>query len=222
MRADDDAGITLIELILSMVISLIVLGTATTFFVGMLQQSSASATNTTNTSLARVALDSWSSLLSVADSPTTAGAVTGRIASLTSTNVVFYADINNRTGTSGRTAPTEISLTIANGQLTEQHYAPTTPTAATSTYPTTPTSTIYLAGCLKNSSSACITATGQVGSGSAGFTGYTSCATGLCALAAGSTAYDTIVAVGISFTMTDPHGGVTNTFSTIASLPAVS
>jgi hypothetical protein len=147
--------------------------------------------------------------------------MTGRVASLSSTNVTFYADVNNRNGTSARTAPTKISLSLSGGQLIEQRYAPTTPNAATSTYPTTPTTTLYLAGCLHNSSGTCISV-GQVGSGSAGFTGYTSCTTGLCALAAGSTAYDTIVAVGISFTMSDPHGGVAKTFSTVASLPAVS
>jgi hypothetical protein len=147
-----DAGVSLIELVVAMTLMTVV-GTLTlTFFVTMNSANGRTIDSNLSTASARNTLESWTRLLSLADSKQGAGSGAGRFEQITPTSAIFYANVNNRgTSTSARTAPTKIFLSLetaanaADGQqLVERDYAPTS-SVAPSTYPTTPTHTRYLA-----------------------------------------------------------------------------
>jgi hypothetical protein len=142
----DEDGVSLIELVLAMGLMTVIGAMTLTFFISLSSASTKTVKGNFGTSAARNVLEAWTRLLSLADSPSTAGAGSGRIVQLTPTSAIFYANVNrNRATTSGaRTAPTKISLALESGQLVERDYAPLSPTAP-SAYPGLPTSTQYLA-----------------------------------------------------------------------------
>jgi Tfp pilus assembly protein PilV len=150
--AAPDAGVSLIELVVAMTLMTVV-GTLTlTFFITMNSADRKTVDANIATASARNALESWTRLLSLADSKQGAGSGAGRFEQITPTGAVFYANVNNRaTATSARTAPTKIFLSLeaaanaADGQqLVERDYAPIS-SVAPSTYPVTPTHQRYLA-----------------------------------------------------------------------------
>jgi hypothetical protein len=127
-----DAGITLMELIVAMVLNVII-GAMT---VGILLSINNSSTNSTdrtvNTAGARNTIQDWTALLRVADGKT-AGVKTNRFEWLTSNDMLFYADLYNRsvTNLSVTGAPTMIWLRLdSRGVLIEEHF-PSTATAGT-------------------------------------------------------------------------------------------
>lgn len=137
-----DAGITLTELLVTMVLMSIVSALALTWLLG----SSNSNTKTTNsgfaTSDARNVLQSWPALLRVADSPYNAPAAlaasgsptpaattgapgdsTGRFLAISPTSLTFNADVGNRAPCStacARTDTTQVTLALTNGALTQK------------------------------------------------------------------------------------------------------
>jgi hypothetical protein len=141
-----DEGVSLIELVMAMGLMTVMGAMTLTFFISLSSASTKTVNGNVGTSSARGVLEAWTRLLSLADSPSTAGGGTGRFVQLTPTSAIFYANVNNNRATNSgvRTAPTKISLALENGQLVERDYAPLSSTAP-SAYPGLPTSTQYLA-----------------------------------------------------------------------------
>lgn len=230
----DDAGMSLIELIVAMGLAVVVMALSMNFFVGALQHSDAATTDSINTASARIALDSWSSLIRVADSAVSPGTSDGRIESISPTDLVFYANLGNRTGTDTVQAPTKVWLSMAGGELLERRFTADNPAAdpvrtpyTYSTFPDAPAVDRILAGCATPSTS-CATP-GMVDSG-AGFVAYysaTGCpsgslsAAGLCTIDPASPAtLDHAIAIGLSFTVTSANGRTTKGFTSLASMTA--
>lgn len=136
LRRASDAGVSLIELIVAMVVFSI-LGTLTlTLFLNVDTSAAAITDRTVNTASARNAIQSWTSYLRVADG-TTAGIKTNRIEWLSAKDMLFYADVNNRSMSSlGTTSPpTMMWLRLdAAGRLVEEQFPST---ATLGTKPTT-------------------------------------------------------------------------------------
>jgi type II secretory pathway component PulJ len=125
LRRDD--GITLSELLVVMALGTIV-GALT---MGLMIQISDSTTSTTDRTIssasARNAIQAWTAYLRVADG-TTAGTGTNRIEWLAANDMLFYADLNNRSLDSAATtsAPTMIWLRLdGKGALVEEQFAST-------------------------------------------------------------------------------------------------
>jgi Tfp pilus assembly protein PilW len=95
LRWSDDRGITLAELMVSMTLTTILGTMAVLFFVGATREGYRTVLTNQNSGDARVTLDSWTSMLRVAGwlDPNTEA---DRFEEITSTKIVFYANLNNR------------------------------------------------------------------------------------------------------------------------------
>jgi len=135
--ARTDAGVSLIELLVSMVL-MAVLGLITArFFITVDSSSTASTDRAVNTASAGAVMLAWTNYLRVADG-TTAGSTSNRIEWLTATDMLFYADLSNRsvTGSGVNTtgAPTMIWLRLdTNKVLVEEQFASNAASGATPT-----------------------------------------------------------------------------------------
>jgi Tfp pilus assembly protein PilV len=132
--AADDAGVTLIEVVVAMGLSTI-LGTATLlFFVSANNSAASSLDRTIAGAQARSAVQAWTSYLRVSDGPA-AGNPSHRFEWITATSTLFYADLNNRSGAAAATAPRMVWLRYdaANSDLVEEQF-----TKGSSAYNTTP------------------------------------------------------------------------------------
>lgn len=130
-RADGDAGITLMELLVSMALSTII-GAMTLGLVVNINTSSADTTDRSiNSSSARNAIQAWTAYLRVADSTTAGLRPTNRIEWLTPNDMLFYADLGNRlsstdTQLAQTLPPTMIWLRLdSKGALVEEQFAST-------------------------------------------------------------------------------------------------
>lgn len=134
-RGDD--GVTLVELLVSLVLSTILGAITLTLFIYIGDSTSRTTDRSVSTAQARNALQSWSAYLQVADDRTASGLLANRIEWLTPSGMLFYADINNRSSSSVATtgAATMVWLRIdAAGELVEEQFA-----ATPSSYPAAPT-----------------------------------------------------------------------------------
>jgi type II secretory pathway pseudopilin PulG len=217
-RERSDAGITLVEMVVSMSLMTIIGSMAVTFFVGMNRASTATTDANLSTAGARTVLDSWTSLLRVADSPTKPGDAGGRIVTITPTEIQFYADVNNRACSStcgAATHPTKVDLSLTSGSLVEKRFV-----YANGAYPSTPTSTDTLAS----------------GASTSGwlFTPYVNgnpptptlpalCPGGTAGICTGTTGasavLDTIVRIDISFAIQTDGGNTAQRFTASSALP---
>ena len=139
-RMRDERGITLAELVVTMGLTTL-LGTITVaFFVVANRLGNHTVLTNQNTGDARVTLDDWTSMLRVAGwlDPTTK---VDRFEEVTSTKIVFYANLQNRSTTSytapGPTTKIALMLRVSNsatgqGQLVEVRFAPDNTTVASS------------------------------------------------------------------------------------------
>jgi prepilin-type N-terminal cleavage/methylation domain-containing protein len=151
-----DEGVTLTELIVVMVLGSIVGALAMGLFVNMSNSSAWTIDRTVNSASARNAIQAWTAYLRVADG-TTAGSVTNRIEWLTNKDMLFYADLGNRSIDSAGTIgpPTMIWLRLDSaGALVEEQFPSTaaqgaTPsecrTLVTGVTTTTPTAALFTA-----------------------------------------------------------------------------
>jgi hypothetical protein len=133
LRSRGDAGISLTELIVSMTLFSIVGAMTLGIFLSINTTAGATVDRTINSSSARNAIEAWSGYLHVADG-TTAGVRTNRIEWLAPNDMLFYADLYNRTyGSPGTTAaPTMIWLRLDSaGSLVEEQFASTAAFGAT-------------------------------------------------------------------------------------------
>jgi prepilin-type N-terminal cleavage/methylation domain-containing protein len=106
--ASGDAGMSLAELLVTIVIVAILGAVATVYFVGTENTGNDTIATTQASAQARITLDSWTSLLRVADWFDTS-TKTDRFEEITPTKIVFYADLNNR--------PTDCASVPADCQL---------------------------------------------------------------------------------------------------------
>lgn len=115
----DDRGVTLAELMVSMILTTILGTMAVLFFVGASHAGYKTVLTNQNSGDARLTLDSWTSMLRVAGwlDPSLQ---TDRFEEITSTKIVFYANLNNRSTAVGGsfTAPsptTKVALLLREG-----------------------------------------------------------------------------------------------------------
>lgn|GEM_PF-2187058 len=141
-RLADDRGVTLAELMISMILTTILGTMAVLFFVGASHAGYKTVLTNQNSGDARLTLDSWTSMLRVAGwlDPTTQA---DRFEEVTSTKIVFYANLNNRsTAVSGTftspAATTKVVLMLrvsvpatGVGQLIEVTFQPDNTTVKT-------------------------------------------------------------------------------------------
>jgi len=127
-----DAGITLMELVVSMVLTAIVSAMTVGILLSVNSSTNDSTDRTVNTGDARSTIQDWTAYLRVADGKT-AGVKTNRFEWVTSNDMLFYADLYNRTVTNltATGAPTMIWLRLdSHGVLIEEQF-PSTATAGT-------------------------------------------------------------------------------------------
>ena len=132
----DDEGVTLVELVVSMTLT-IVLGAITLALAVTMNDSAAGTTDRSiGASQVRTALQAWGDYLQVADGPS-AGSPQHRFEWIAGDSMLFYADLGNRAGTTATTPPTRVWLRRdTNQQLVEEQFAWN---GSTSSYPSTPT-----------------------------------------------------------------------------------
>ncbi|WP_375488674.1 type II secretion system protein J [uncultured Jatrophihabitans sp.] len=152
-RRRDDAGMTLVEVIVGMTLLSVVGAVAVSFFIGTEAQANRVTEQSLVGATARTAVAQVTKLLQVADTPTASpGDATNRFVNMTATDVTFYANIaaTNRSGTALRGAPTKVDIQLTNGTLFQYLYAPQG-SIAPATYPTTATSKTALVSGVTNS-----------------------------------------------------------------------
>jgi hypothetical protein len=127
LRASSDAGVTLMELVVAMVLSVLVGALTAGIFIKVNESSANSIDRSVNTAGARNAIQDWTAYLRVADGKTP-GVKTNRIEWLTSTDMLFYADLFNRSVTNLAVTgtPTMVWLRLdSTGTLLEEQFAGT-------------------------------------------------------------------------------------------------
>ncbi|WP_375480909.1 type II secretion system protein J [uncultured Jatrophihabitans sp.] len=225
----DDAGMTLVELVVGMTLMSIVGAIAMTFFVGMSTQTARVGAQTQDAAAARTALNQISTVLRLADTPTARpGYSTSRFQvpsgqnQLTGSEIVFFANIGNgqtpsrATDTANATAvripPTKVDIKLVNGTLTEYTYAPLSLSYGTgydwtTNYPSTPTTTSVLLSGVANST----------------VFAYCSDATDIAQTCTSTTAPDSVAVVQVTLTTTPLRGNAAQTVqSSVAITGAVS
>jgi Tfp pilus assembly protein PilW len=127
LRTGRDAGITLMELVVAMTLNVIIGALTVGIFIKVNDSSDTSIDRAVSTASARNAIQDWTAYLRVADGKT-AGVKTNRIEWLTQKDMLFYADLYNRTVTNLAVtgAPTMIWLRLDTaGALIEEQFAST-------------------------------------------------------------------------------------------------
>jgi hypothetical protein len=130
VAASGDAGISLMELVMAMVLSVVLGAITSVLFLAVDKSTAASTDRAIDSGKARNVLQSWTSYLQVADGPA-AGSAVNRFEWFAPTNVLFYADLFNRSQTQLATTgtPTLIWLRLDTaGRLVEEQFRPA-PTA---------------------------------------------------------------------------------------------
>lgn len=143
-----DAGVSLLELMVSIGLMAVAGAMAIPFFVTGTKLTSTTSDASIATANVRAVLSSVVGLLQLADTPSAnAGYSTDRFQTITPSSVSFYTNANgNRSGSTSRSAPLKVVLTASGVKLTQYLYRPISPnpTDYTTNYPTTPTSTVVL------------------------------------------------------------------------------
>lgn len=127
MRRSGDAGITLMELVVAMALSVLVGALTISIFIQVSNSTDNSSDRSFSTATARNTIQDWTAFMRVADGKT-AGVKTNRIEWLTSKDMLFYADLYNRSVTNLTVtgAPTMIWLRLdSKGTLIEEQFAST-------------------------------------------------------------------------------------------------
>lgn len=133
VRQSSDGGLTLPEVLVAMVLS-VVIGAMTLTMVVQLTDSTSRTTDHTNaSSAARNVLQAWTAYLRVADGPTP-GNRAGRVEWLTANDMFFYADLANRSISSPGTTGTQTMFWLRRdslNQLVEEQFPATAAANAT-------------------------------------------------------------------------------------------
>ncbi|MDT4922286.1 MAG: hypothetical protein QOI15_3188 [Pseudonocardiales bacterium] len=134
VAASGDTGITLMELLVAMVLNVVIGAHAVGIFLKVNDSTRTSTDRSVSTASARNAIQAWTAYLRVADGKT-AGVKTNRIEWLAPNDMLFYADLYNRTvdNLAVTGAPTMVWLRLdSTGALVEERFAST---AAAGTQP---------------------------------------------------------------------------------------
>lgn len=126
VRATADAGVSLPELLMAMVLSSILGAITLVLFVAVDKASSTTSDRAINDGKARTTLQAWSTYLQASDGPT-AGSALNRFEWFTASNVLFYSDLYNRSGSSlGTTSPPKLVWLRLDSakQLVEEQFSP--------------------------------------------------------------------------------------------------
>ena len=127
-----DAGITLAEVVVTMAISTLLGAMTLAMFLAINTSTAATTDRTVNTASSRVAIQSWAAYLRVADG-TTAGSRSNRVEWLTGNDMLFYADLSNRSMSSVGTTSAPVMIWLrrdASNNLVEEQF-PSTATSGT-------------------------------------------------------------------------------------------
>ena len=123
LRAQADAGVTLVELVVAMTLSTIVAAMTLTLFINVNDSTQRTVDSTIGTAQARDVLEAWTSYLRVADGPTP-GHPLHRFEWIQPSDMFFYADLRNRTASIDTvTSPTGVWLRLTGGRLIEEQFA---------------------------------------------------------------------------------------------------
>lgn len=123
-RVDGDAGFSLIELVVAMVVASIVGALSLSWFLGV-SNATTSTTNVDNaTASARNVLQTWGKMLQLAGSSAGVGTTTNGLVGLTPTSITFTAYLRNSAACTANTScaalsTTTVTLALAGGHLTE-------------------------------------------------------------------------------------------------------
>src|SRR4051794_27276715 len=129
-HARGDAGVTLVEMLVAMGLSTILGAVTLVLFVQVSSASNTTTDRTVSSTQARNALQAWSSYLQVLDDPSGSGSGTNRFEWFTANSVLFYSDLNNRSGSVGTTsAPTMVWLRLDSAQQLIEEKFPASPTS---------------------------------------------------------------------------------------------
>lgn len=229
-RTGGDAGISLMELVMAMTLSVILGAITTVLFVAVDSSTAASTDRAIDSGKARNVLQAWTSYLQVSDGPT-AGSAVNRFEWFAPTNIMFYSDLFNRSQGSLATTstPTLIWLRLSSaGQLVEEQFKPV-PTS----FPASPTTCRILSSGVTasklftpyNSSGSDISSV-NLGAAQTAGAGCVSIPSSLPSqaqhpdqTAAGN--LQSIFSVGINFTITDSRGKHPIQFSAVAAVPVL-
>jgi hypothetical protein len=126
VHATRDAGISLMELVMAMTLSVILGAITSVLLIGVDSSTAASTDRAIDSGKAHNVLQAWTSYLQVSDGPAP-GSVVNRFEWFTASSVMFYSDLFNRSqGSLGSTsAPTLVWLRLDSaGQLVEEQFNP--------------------------------------------------------------------------------------------------
>ena len=237
--ASGDGGMSLIELLVAMVLSTLVGAMTLMTFISASSASSTTGDRLLGTANARVALQSWQSLIQVADAPPSGvagacstGATAHRFEWITLTDILFYAGVDNRAGDGTCTPPQLVWLALRNSTLLEAHYTYSSgtwgsPLCRTLTQPPHSTVTSSTLFTPNPSQVMVLPDLGQAFATSSPFATVTSCASIPPSFLAGAvsdtdtTANNTLAQVntiGIDFVLADQTDNHTQSFDTTATV----
>lgn len=126
--AHDDAGLTLMELVVAMVVATVVGAMTMLTFLSANKSVQVTGDRVLGTAAARNTLQSWQSLIQVADAPQTGttcstGITAHRFEWITSDDMLLYANVGNRDATGGCTPTQMVWLALRDQTLIEARYA---------------------------------------------------------------------------------------------------
>ena len=200
--AGADAGLTLIELVVAMVLATVLGSMAMAWFIGASDATTATTDTDLGTASARNALQSWAALLRVAGSPTDPGSGTDRITSLSATSITFNAYVTGGdTCTSACDGFSTRSVTLA---MTGADCGNTVPTSCQ----------LVETGTGASPSASDVIVPNGVSAGSCLFTAYSDDGTALGCTALSSADLAAVTRIGLAFAVTTD--GHTRDFQTSA------
>jgi type II secretory pathway component PulJ len=126
---NDDAGVTLIELLVAMVLSTLVGAMTLLTFLGASSASSATGDRMSGTASARTTLQQWQALIQVADAAPagltscSTGATSHRFEWIGMDDILFYANVGNRPTDGSCAAPDMFWLAMRDGTLLQAQYS---------------------------------------------------------------------------------------------------
>lgn len=155
-RPEGDGGISMVELMVAMTVTLVLGAMVSMFFVQAMQATRKSDGRNEISSQGRVAMDSWSKLLRTVEDPDLAGTLP-RIQVLEPNRVVFFASLDNRTavpngagvinyGSDALPIKVELWLDSATGQLRERRTTGARDASGTASWTATPTERVVARG----------------------------------------------------------------------------
>lgn len=217
-RATGQAGLSLTELIVAMGLTVVLGAVTLTLFITVNNSASATTDRTVGAGQARTVLQAWTSYLQVADGTIT-GSSNHRFEWITPTDMLFHADLGNRSGSGPASTPPLMWLRLdTKGQLVEERFANASSFPATastcrilSLNATSLTLTGYTTGTGAGTNFG--TASGGSGAGCIALAGVGTAGT--------NTTLTAVTSVSITFTITATDGTRPQQYTSLAIIPGL-